>query len=216
MGLLKREENSPADDDEPDPADDNDPKVVPPVVDEDLPPSEDDDDGDDQWDKERGMKTIRKLREDLKTAKRETAALKPEAERAKALDREKLSDSEKLQAEAAEAKLRVEQMQRKVRTVTLEGEVRRHAAAMNFIDEDVAIALVGAYDIQFDDDDRPIGIEDALKEIAKNKPKLVVVEADRPPRRQVPGAPKPTSNATPEEVSAETKQKHLATGRYAL
>lgn len=199
---------------------DEDPKVNPEdddTEDQKLPPVVDDDEEDeDKWDHTRGMSTIRKLREEIKGHKTTIATLKPQAEKAAQLEREQMSESDKLKAERDEAKEQVAKVHLRVRQNLLESETRRLATKLGFIDDDVAVAMIASHQIEFDEDDRPIGVEGVLKSIAKDKPKLIEVADDRSPRVRVPGSPKPTTSPSGEEVQEEIRKSHAKTGRYAI
>jgi len=98
-------------------------------------------------------------------------ALKNKAEEFDRLADAQKTEAERLASKAQEAEARVAALAAKVRTKTLRAEVITLSTKLGIVDADVALALVGS-GIEFGDDDEPIGVEELLRDLIKQKPFL--------------------------------------------
>lgn len=124
------------------------------------------------FDKERALATIRKLREFEKTAKgqlRELETLKAQATEA---ERAKLSETERLRAEAEEAKSAREKAERKAQERITRAEALTIASRLGIVDPDAAYRLLDGAAIKYGEDGEPANLEPLLKDLLKAKPYL--------------------------------------------
>jgi hypothetical protein len=99
------------------------------------------------------------------------SALKNKAEEFDKLADAQKTEAERLQSKAQEAEARVAALAAKVRTKTLRADVVTLSAKLGIVDADVALALIGSA-VEFGDDDEPVGVEELLRDLIKQKPFL--------------------------------------------
>jgi len=107
------------------------------------------------------------------------SSLKDKAEEYDKLADAQKTEAERLQSKAQEAEARVVAMSAKVRTKILRAEVATLSAKLGLVDADVVLALIGP-DVEYGDDDEPVGIEELLKNLIKSKPFLKAPRFDGP------------------------------------
>jgi hypothetical protein len=126
-----------------------------------------------EFDKDRALATIRKLRENEKQAARERKELEQLRAARKADEEAKLSEQERLSKRVAELEAERAKEREQMRDRTTRYEVRIAAQALNIVDPDAAVKLLNWDAIEYGDDGRPIDIEGALKALTEDKPYLV-------------------------------------------
>lgn len=195
------------------------------AVDEQLPTQT----PDEEFDRERALRTIRAQREEAKELRKrlkELERLVKEHEDAKLSEQERLTRRlEELQSAASDWEREREDLVRERQELVVSYEVRLAASRAvtdksgnivrpPFIDPDDAMAHINPADIAFDEDGRPTNIEQLLSDLAKRKPYLLQhVEKPRP--QGVPPTPKPADHrAISEHQRAEAQQRTAM--RYRL
>ncbi len=84
----------------------------------------------------------------------------------------KLSEQEKLQKRLKELEQLTESQEKALRAATTEYEVKLAAARLGIVDPEAAWKLLNVSDLEFDESGKPKNLENALKELIKNKPYL--------------------------------------------
>lgn len=184
---------------------------------------------DEEFDRERALRTIRAQREEAKELKRrlkELERLVKEHEDAKLSEQERLQKRlEELTTAASDWERERADLVRERQELVTSYEVRLAASRAvtdksgnivraPFIDPDDAMAHINPADIEFDEDGRPTNVEQLLTDLAKRKPYLLQhVEKPRP--QGVPPTPKPAdARAISEHQRAEAQQRTAM--RYRL
>lgn len=173
------------------------------------------------FDASRAQRTIEQLRDELKAAKitaKEAEALRT---RLKAVDEEKLSETERLASRAQEATEKLSAAEQRAADLALQMSVERAARKLNFIDEDDAYRLIDRKAVEMDDDGDPKNVEKLLTDLAKAKPHLVKAEGDDGQQatngaRSVPPTPKPAGRPSNDERAQRDLEGLRATGRYSV
>jgi len=181
----------------------------------------------DDFDKERALRTIKKQREETKAAREEARALKErldalEADKRKREDADKsetekalarLEELTKAQAEAAdkaaaaEAKLKQVQVDRAIEQAAGKHGARNPAVIARLLDRDA---------LEFDDAGVPSNAEDLVKALLKDEPYLVASDTDDGGNRRtgVPASPRSTGQPRREDRVKEAEEKLIATRQY--
>ena len=175
------------------------------------------------FDPARAWQTIQSLRESEKEAKRLKKEQEDLAKKLKALEDEKLSDSERTQKRLQELEQKESDWQRERETLAAaqRDQTTRYeviiAASRAQIDKDGkpvraafrdpadAYQMISPSAIEFDDDGRPANIDKLLAALATQKPYLLI--ESQPATVGVPDTPKATSNGA---LSEEEKRKQSA------
>jgi len=190
----------------------------------DPPPDNGGDNTDDEepWDKDRGMKTINRLRQsekDLKAKVKDFDAIK------KRLD--DLEDKDKTAVEKATSDLQkandaLTATQDALKAERLERAVDRAASKLGFIDPDDAVRLLDKDQIEYDDGGKPTNVEKLLKALAAAKPHLVNKKEDDSKgtgdKKAPPAGPNPNKDAKGglnEEEQARFKNQQAQVYRSA-
>lgn len=195
------------------------------------PPSDSQNDNDgkeeDDFDKDRALRTIKKQRDEVKAAREEARELKErldalEADKRKRDDADK-SETEKAlarleeltkahadaaaKAEAAEAKLRQVQIDRAIEQAATKHGARNPAVVAKLLDRDA---------LELDDSGVPTNAEDLVKELLKAESYLVGSDADDSGARRSGVPPTPRSSGQPrrEDKVKENEEKLIATRQY--
>jgi hypothetical protein len=118
------------------------------------------------------------LRKALKAANSESAARRKKLEEIEAADNERktkdLSDAEKALKRAQDAEAKAAEAETRWRTSTIRHAVETTAGKLNFTDPDDAFRLADLAGVEIDaSTNKVIGVEDALKALAKAKPHLL-------------------------------------------
>jgi tRNA(Glu) U13 pseudouridine synthase TruD len=134
------------------------------------------------------------------------SSLKTKAEEYDKLADAQRTEAEKLQAKAAEAEARAAALAQKVRAKALRAEVVTLSARLGIVDADVALALIGSQ-VEFGDDDEPVGIEEALKDLVKSKPFLKAPRFDGAADQGTRSAAVDPATLTMEEYMARRRKQ---------
>lgn len=138
------------------------------------PPAKDDKKADsDEFDRERALATIKRQRQTEKDLKAKIRELEGAQTQKKDDDDKDRTDASKLQAQLDATNKKLADAEEARRAMTVRLEVERVARRHNFIDEDDVYRLIDRDDIDFDDKDKPLNVEDLVKDLAKAKPHLV-------------------------------------------
>lgn len=132
--------------------------------------SGDDDAG--AWDHERGMATIKKLREEVKAKSKDGARVAELETKIAELERAKMTDAERVQAERDEAVQRNETLERERRDDALKLAVYDLRDEMGIADTDLAIAALDVSQVEYDQAGKPSNLEELLNALLERKPLL--------------------------------------------
>lgn len=187
---------------------------------EDPPKPDDKKDDDDDFDKERALATIRKLRDAEQAGKATAKQLDSLQAKLKAIEDKDKSETERATAAAKEASEKLAAAEARLAEERIGRIVERAAGKMGFHDPDDAYRLIDRKAVEMDADGEPKNVDDLLKALAKAKPHLVKVEGDGtttpPAQRGTPPTPKPNGKAqTRDELIAEKAKKLRESGSYA-
>lgn len=163
-----------------------------------------DDESGDDFDKDRALKTIQKLRANEKAAReRERAASKERDElraKQKKADDEQLSETERLRARTAEQEAALAAKDRELQETRNRHEIERAAAKAGLADPEDAHSLLKAADFEHDDDGNIKNADKLVAALLKAKPYLAAKTTNG-----VPGTPRANGTQTHEErVKATT------------
>lgn len=141
-------------------------------------------DPEDDFDKDRALATIRKLREGEKAAKATQKELEQIRAQLRAHEDAKLSEAERiakqletLQSQVAAKEAREAELTKSLQEQALRFEVVNEAAKLQIVDPEAAYKLLDLSAIERDDDGRPVNVAKALKDLVKAKPYLVPQQA---------------------------------------
>lgn len=180
-------------------------------------PKEDTWDDGTPFDAARAKRALAAQKEDLAKAKRERDEL---ALKVKEHDREKLSETERIQAERDDLKKQNEQLQARIEEDYQRNEILRTARTLGFIDEEDAFLLVDKAKLTRDDEGRFTNTKKVLDELAKAKPHLVGEQpqgnnGDGRSQGPPPTPPRRNGSGTDAEVAEANRKTLLETGRYS-
>lgn len=117
---------------------------------------------------------VKKLQAEVKELRREDIGYRHKAKELEAKVAEyeaaKLTETEKLQKEAADAKTQLEQLKAEARQARADAAIAQHAAASG-IKVEVAKKMI---DVQFDDAGNPTGVDTAFAQLLQDHPYLKV------------------------------------------
>lgn len=184
-------------------------------------PPKADDPKDEDFDKDRALATIRKLREGEKEAKATKKQLDDALERLKAIEDKDKTDAEKLAGTAKEASEKLTAAEARAQDLVIRLSVERTARKLNFIDEDDAYRLIDRKAVEMDDDGEPTNVEALLKKLAESKPHLVKsADGDDPKKpaaqKSPPPTPKPNGKpASRDELVNDKYERLKASGGYS-
>lgn len=133
-----------------------------------------------EFDKERALATIRKLREAEKLSKQQAKELETLRSQAKAAEEAQLTEQQRLakRSEDQAAKLAdLERQQadwaRERQELTTRQEVLAESARLNIVDPDAAYRLLDLAALEYDDAGKPKNVKAVLQALVKGKPYLV-------------------------------------------
>ena len=148
-----------------------DPPVTPPAdppADPVTPPA----DPKDEWDYDRGMATITKLRDEVKAAK---AAAKENADavaKLKTIEDAQLSEHDKLEKRVTEYEQREAVWAAEKKETALKLGVFSLQATLGVADTDLALAALDRSQVEYDDTGQPTNLQDVLTALLEAKPLL--------------------------------------------
>lgn len=156
-------------------------------------------DPEDDFDKERALATIRKLRETEKAAKTQRQELDQLRAQLTAFEDAKLSQEERiakqietLQTQLADKERREAELTKRVQEQALRFAVVTEAAKLQIVDPDAAYKLLDLSEVERDEDGNATNLGKVLKDLVKAKPYLV--------------AQQPTPAASPTNPAREDRQ----------
>lgn len=166
------------------------------------------------FDRDRAMRTIETLRQQEKEAKRLARELEQAQARLKAIDDEKLSETERLSKKTAELEAALQAERDRSRDMAIRVAIEREAHKHGAVDAEVIVALVDRNAITLDDDGEVKGAGKAVKDLLDAKPFL---KAGTPAGGAIPNTPRPAGQTLTREQQIEQAQKELqASGRYRV
>lgn len=173
------------------------------------------------FDAEKAKKTIDRLRGEERKAKELQKQNDELAAKVKEHDREKLSETERIQAERDDLKKQNEQLQARIEEDYQRNEILRTARTLGFIDEEDAYLLVDKTKLARDDEGRFTNTKKVLDELAKAKPHLVGEQAqgnnsDGRSQGPPPTPPRRNGSSNDAEVAEANRKTLLETGRYSM
>jgi DNA repair exonuclease SbcCD ATPase subunit len=177
----------------------------------------------DDFDKDRALATIRKLRESEKAAKAQAKELEDLKARLREIDDKDKSEIEKQAARAQEATAKLTAAEQRAADLALQMAVERAARKLGFIDEDDAYRLIDRRAVETDDAGAPTNVDDLLKALARAKPHLVgdadggTKNGNGTATRAVPNTPRPAARTGSRDQAIQESQKELrANPRYGF
>lgn len=172
-----------------------------------------------QWDHERGMATITKLRAELREAKKAGTELTTLRQQLEALENEKLTEQQRVERERDQLLEQKTVWEREKRDTTLRLAVYGLQAELGIADSDLAIAALDASQVEYDQTTgQPTNLAELLTDLLEKKPILKAAEGTRraPSADGGKGAtPTPPPSLTAEEIDA-ANQFGISPERYAL
>lgn len=126
----------------------------------------------DDFDKDRAMATIAKLRDFEKLSKAQGKELEGLRQQIKAHEDAKLSDVEKRDARIAELEQEVNDLRVRHQQVAVRGTVATAAARYGAVYPDAAYKLIDLADVEFDEDGAPTNVDRLLADAKKAYPLL--------------------------------------------
>lgn len=137
-------------------------------------------DADDVFDKDRAMSTIRKLRGEVREAKKAAKDAADLKARLDTLEAEKLTDQEKLARRAEDAEAKVTAAEEKLRRANLIAELARPEHGI--VNAQAAARLIDG--VEYDDGGEPANLDDILDQFLDANPYL----RSEPGKRKAPNA----------------------------
>lgn len=126
----------------------------------------------DDFDKDRALATIAKLREFEKLSKSQAKELESLRQQIKAHDDEKLSETERLKQRVSELEFAESQYKAQIRNIALRGTVAEMATRMGAVYPAAAYKLIDIDEVEFDKDGEPTNVEALLAAAKKSFPLL--------------------------------------------
>jgi hypothetical protein len=154
---------------------------------------------------------VKKLRDE---AAKWRTQLRETEERVKALEREKLSETDRVRAERDEAVQEAGRLREHARTESLAAAAVRVGAQLGLNDPDDAIRLIPASSFEYDDNGNPSNISQLVQGLISEKPYLVKQQGRRgPDAGLVPGGQQTGAHQVPKkEESLADRRARLASG----
>jgi len=153
--------------------------------------------GDDEFDRERAMKTIRTLREEAKAAVKQIKEVETLRARVKEIDDAKLSEQERLTKRAEEAETKLTQAQKQTQDRINRYEVQLQASRLGIVDPDAAVKLLDWDTLEYAQDGTPKDVDAALKALLADRPYLAAAQQQQRPASQASATNGATRQATP-------------------
>lgn len=145
---------------------------------------------------------VKKLRAEAAEYRRRLRQLE---EKVKAQEEATLSEAEKLQRRLSELEREREHLLAERRERAMRYEVAVAAQKLGIVDPDAAVRLLDTSSLEFDESDRPVNVEEALKALVKAKPYLVAPHVS---------AGSPTNPATGTQRSATFTTSQIADRKF--
>lgn len=161
------------DDPKPDPAPDPKPDPKPdPAPDPKPDPPPDPKPDDEPWDKERGMTTIRKLRDELKEAKKSGAKVTELEQRLQEIEDAEKTELERAQAKVAQFEAKEQQWADERKETALKLAVHEKAGELGIKSPTLALAALDRGKLEWDAAGDPTNLDDQLTLLLEREPLL--------------------------------------------
>lgn len=167
------------------------------------------------FDRDRAMRTIETLREQEKQAKRLQRELEQAQARLKAIDEEKLSETERLSKQKAELEAALHSERARNRDLVIRTEIEREAHKQGAVDAEAVYALINRGAIEITDDGTVKGAGKAVKDLLEDKPYLKA-GAPYSGSAAIPETPRGGSRPAMEAAAEQDYQRMKASGKYRL
>lgn len=161
------------------------------------PPTTETAEGEEEFDRERAMKTIRTLREEAKAAVKQIKEAETLRARVKEIDDAKLSEQERLTKRAEEAETKLTQAQKHTQDRINRYEVQLQASKLGIVDPDAAVKLLDWDRLEYADDGTPRDVDAALKALLADRPYL----AAAPQQQQRPASQASATNGATRQTA---------------
>lgn len=172
----------------------------------------------DQWDHERGMATIHKLREELKEARKTGSRVGELEQKLREYEDANKTELERAQQRAAELEQEKTTWQREKRATDLKLAVYGRQTSLGIADADLAIAALDQSQVEWGEDGQPSNLDELLTDLLDRKPLLKTGSVGtKPPPSSDGGAgsgTQPPPSLTAEEVEF-ANQQGIPLDRYA-
>jgi len=103
--------------------------------------------------------------------------LKSKADKLSELEQAQLSDKERLEQQLSDITKTLDTVKESARQKTVESAIIREASKLNFNDPGDAVALISS--VEFDENGNPVGIEEAVKQLAEQRKYLLKNDKQR-------------------------------------
>lgn len=166
------------------------------------------------FDAERAKATIAHLRQierESTETKRERDTL---AEAVRAHEREKLSETERLQAELSDAKAENVKLKQQIQDITERRDLGLIARELGFADEEDAILLADRSKLTRGDDGHFTNAKKVLEDLLAAKPHLRGQTEEGQRRNGPPSTPPRQADPTLEQIMQKNRGDNALTGRY--
>lgn len=169
--------------------------------------------GDDDFDKDRALATIRKLRENERTSKKELDDLR---KRVKEIDDKEKSESERLQERISTLEREAADLQRERQETQNVRAIERAAVKLGAADSEDVYRLLDSTEFEHDADGNLTNADALVKGLLEKKPYLKAIGANG--KGNTSGVPStPRSNGQPlthDEQVKKNREELRASGRY--
>lgn len=171
-------------------------------------------DGDDAYDKDRALATIKKLRDGEKTLKAQLKELDDLKAKQKERDDAEKSEAEKLREQLADAETKRTAAEQKLKETETRRSIERAAQKAGANDADDVFALLKASDFDLGDDGDVKNADKLVEALLKSKPYLKGKGDGSPPAHGNSAGPRPAGSPGAEERTKETEQRLVNSGKY--
>jgi hypothetical protein len=177
--------------------------------------------GGDDFDKDRALATIRKLREGEKAAKATAKELEDARTKLREFEDKDKTDSEKLSGDLKSttdkltaAEQRAAQAETRYKDALIRSAIDREAHKGNAVDADAVAALIDRSGIDIDDAGTVTGADKAVAALLKAKPYLVGGSNGSGGAKSMPGTPNGAGDPSKDELVKQALEKQAATGLF--
>lgn len=171
----------------------------------------------DEFDRERAMATIARLREFEKKAKTQERELESLKAKQKEREEAELGELERSKRRVAELEEAAKQSQAERRELRTRMAIEREAGRLGFRKVEYAHRLIDQDALEYDDEGTPSNVKELLEALAKDDPLLLAQseQSDTPARpRALPSTPQAARQAAPADLVAQAEKQLRGTGRY--
>ena len=169
-------------------------------------------DGDSEFDKDRALSTIRKLRDkerEQRAQLKELEALKVEKRQREEAEK---SEAERLKEQIAESERKAAALERELQDARTRQTIERVASKAGAADPEDVYKLLKSESFEFDDDGNLTNVETLVKDLLKDKPYLTGKQSGG--TSAVPATPRSTGQPGRGDKVREAEEKLIATRLY--